>query len=153
MNKIEKHKEYLRMAKTLANLSSCAKIKVGCLFVRDWRIVTSGVNGVAAGAKHCNEIFTDSESLKNHREWSKVHEVHGEMNAIIFAAKHGIPLNGCTLYTTLQPCSECSKNLRMLGIKDIYYSVRYEENISKGIENELEKALNESGVKLHYLEI
>ena len=51
----------------------------------------------------------------------KTYEIHAEMNAIIWAARKGISIEGATIYVTLEPCSECSKNLIASGIKRIVY--------------------------------
>ena len=48
------------------------------------------------------------------------------MNAIMFAAKNGIPIDGATLYCTLFPCQHCLKNLLQCGIKKIIYRDKYD---------------------------
>ncbi len=45
--------------------------------------------------------------------WSQ----HSERNLISFAAKHGIPTDGCIVYTTHFPCSQCAGGLIQAGIK------------------------------------
>ena len=52
------------------------------------------------------------------------------MNAIIWAAREGIKIDGATIYVTLEPCSECSKNLIASGIKRIVYETPYEHTNS-----------------------
>jgi dCMP deaminase len=52
------------------------------------------------------------------------------MNAIIWAARKGIPVEGATIYVTLEPCSECSKNIIASGIARIVYLKPYEHNHS-----------------------
>jgi dCMP deaminase len=41
---------------------------------------------------------------------------HAEANAIAFAAKNGVALLGCTIYTTHSPCSSCMKSIIQAGI-------------------------------------
>ncbi len=53
------------------------------------------------------------------------------MNAIIWAARKGISIEGATIYVTLEPCSECSKNLIASGIKRIVYEKSYEHTNSQ----------------------
>jgi len=53
------------------------------------------------------------------------------MNAIIWAAREGISIDGATIYVTLEPCSECSKNLIASGIKRIVYKTAYEHTNSQ----------------------
>jgi len=52
------------------------------------------------------------------------------MNAIIWAAREGISIDGATIYVTLEPCSDCSKNLIASGIKRIVYDKSYEHTNS-----------------------
>ncbi|MBT5323450.1 MAG: dCMP deaminase, partial [Campylobacteraceae bacterium] len=75
---------------------------------------------------HWNGKYT-----KDHHEWSKTYEIHAEMNAIIWAAREGISIEGATIYVTLEPCSECSKNLIASGIKRVVYEKPYEHTNSK----------------------
>ena len=53
------------------------------------------------------------------------------MNAIIWAAREGISIKGATIYVTLEPCSECSKNLIASGIRRVVYEKSYEYTNSK----------------------
>jgi dCMP deaminase len=51
---------------------------------------------------------------------------HAEVNAIDQAARFGIPLEGAALYTTLEPCNWCFKQLIQAGIKEIYFEESYD---------------------------
>ncbi|MBI3874192.1 MAG: dCMP deaminase, partial [Arcobacter sp.] len=68
-------------------------------------------------------------------------------NAIIWAARKGISIEGGTIYVTLEPCSECSKNLIASGIKKIVYKKSYEHTDSKIIS----KFLSDNGVLIEQL--
>lgn len=52
------------------------------------------------------------------------------MNAIIWAARKGISIEGATIYVTLEPCADCSKNIIQSGIQRIVYEKSYEHNNS-----------------------
>ena len=56
-------------------------------------------------------------------------EIHSELNAILTAAKNGICINNCDIYTTLQPCNDCLKMICNSGIKNIYYRIKYDKNV------------------------
>ena len=43
------------------------------------------------------------------------------MNALMFAAKTGIPTDGATLYCTHIPCHNCLKHIIQSGIKRVVY--------------------------------
>lgn len=128
------HRVYLNIAKELASLSHCVSYKVGAVAVLDGRILATGINGSPRGSMNCDAIFDEAtvhegSDREAHHEWSKINEIHAEMNLILFCAKHGIQLEGATLYCTLQPCSECTKNLVQSGIKTIVYGGVYDKNL------------------------
>ena len=64
------------------------------------------------------------------------------MNAIIWAARQGISIEGATIYVTLEPCADCSKNIIASGIKRIVYENSYEHNHSELIS----KFIKDNGV-------
>lgn len=67
---------------------------------------------------------------------------HGEENAIIQAAYHGISVKGATLYTTYSPCLLCSKMIINSGIKEVVYNQEYPLN------EQAQALLRECGVLL-----
>jgi len=67
--------------------------------------------------------------------------IHAEVNAISFAARYGIPLEGTTMYITMSPCSECAKAIVQAGIKEVVYYTEYKD--TNGI-----SFLKENGVKV-----
>ncbi len=56
---------------------------------------------------------------------TKPEVVHAEMNAIAFAAKHGVATDQCIMITTHSPCFECAKLIVQSGIKAVYYEQAY----------------------------
>lgn len=127
MDKYHNDLEYgMCCALVIASKSRCISQKVGCVIMRDGRIVSSGYNGTAPGVPNCDSVNCVDEP--NHSEWSRKNEIHAEMNAILAAAKNGISLQGCTLITTLSPCPECCKNISMSGVNKIVYLKRYDKS-------------------------
>lgn len=125
-------KNFLNIAKELSFASKCVSKQVGAVIVKDGRILSTGYNGTPAGYQNCSD-FWDGKYTKDHHDWSKTYEIHAEMNAIIWAARKGISIEGATIYVTLEPCSECSKNLIASGIKRIVYEKAYEHTNSEVI--------------------
>jgi dCMP deaminase len=123
---------FINIAKEIAGASKCVSKQVGAVIVKDGRILSTGYNGTPSGYINCNEHW-DGLYTKEHHEWSKTYEIHAEMNAIIWAARKGISIEYATIYVTLEPCSECSKNLIASGIKRIVYATSYEHTESKTI--------------------
>ena len=116
---------FINIAKEIGSASKCVSKQVGAVIVRDGRILSTGYNGTPTGYTNCCTHW-DDEYTSEHHEWSKTYEIHAEMNAIIWAAREGISINGADIYVTLEPCSECSKNLIASGIKRIVYETGYE---------------------------
>ena len=118
---------FIGNAINLSYLSHCVSRQVGCVIEKDGRTLSTGINGTSSGDENCDELFPlEGFDPKAHREWSDVNEAHAELNAINWAAKHGISLDGSTLYCTLQPCLQCSKNLPAVGIKRIVFKDLYD---------------------------
>ncbi|RBQ31677.1 dCMP deaminase [Arcobacter sp. FW59] len=141
-------RSFINIAKEIALASKCVSKQVGAVIVKDGRILSTGYNGTPAGYINCSEHWK-GEYTKDHHEWSKTYEIHAEMNAIIWAARKGIAIEGGTIYVTLEPCSECSKNLIASGIKRIVYEKSYEHTNSKIIS----KFLKDNGVEIEQIKI
>ena len=139
-------KNFLNIAKELSFASKCVSKQVGAVIVKDGRILSTGYNGTPAGYINCSEHWK-GEYTKDHHDWSKTYEIHAEMNAIIWAARKGISIEGATIYVTLEPCSECSKNLIASGIKRIVYEKSYEHTNSQIIS----KFLEDNGVVIEQI--
>lgn len=123
-------KNFINIAHEIASASKCVSKQVGAVIVKDGRILSTGYNGTPAGYTNCKDHWND-EYTKEHHDWSKTYEIHAEMNALIWAARKGISIENATIYVTLEPCSECSKNLIAAGIKRIVYDRTYEHTNSE----------------------
>ncbi len=139
-------KNFINIATEIASASKCVSKQVGAVIVKDGRILSTGYNGTPAGYKNCCDYW-DNKYTPEHHEWSKTYEIHAEMNAIIWAAREGISIKDATIYVTLEPCSECSKNLIASGIKKIVYAQEYEHTHSQTIS----KFLKDNGVIIEKL--
>jgi len=122
-------RNFINIAKEIASASKCVSKQVGAVIVKDGRILSTGYNGTPAGYKNCCDHW-DGQYTSEHHNWSKTYEIHAEMNAIIWAARKGISIEGATIYVTLEPCADCSKNIIQSGIKRIVYEKYYEHNDS-----------------------
>ena len=139
-------KNFINIATEIATASKCVSKQVGAVIVKDGRILSTGYNGTPAGFTNCCD-FWDGKYTKEHHEWSKTYEIHAEMNAIIWAARKGISIEGATIYVTLEPCSECSKNLIASGIERIVYKTPYEHTHSEVVS----RFLKDNGVSIEQL--
>lgn len=108
-------KRFLKVAKEISTWSKDPGTKVGAVIVdRDKRILSTGYNGFPRDMK-------DSASRLNDREFKLRHTIHAELNAILNAAKAGVPLEGSRIYVWgLPTCPECAKSISQAGIKAVY---------------------------------
>ena len=129
---------FINIAHQVAKASNCISKNVGAVIVRDGRILSTGYNGTPSGFINCDEKW-NNKYTKEHHQWSKTYEIHAEMNAILWAARNGISIKEATIYSSLEPCSECSKNIIGSGILRIVYDIPYERNHSQIIQDFIRK--------------
>ena len=120
---------YVKVAKETALLSKAKKLQVGCVIVRDNRILSIGYNGTPSGWDNCCE-----ENGK-----TKPEVLHAEANALMKLCSSTESSLRATLFVTHTPCIECAKLIYQAGISQVYYINEY--NAAKGCGQEfLEKA-------------
>ena len=98
--------------------SSCSRLQVGCILVKDNRIISQGYNGFLPGCPH--------ESIV--RDGHEQATVHAEQNALCDCAKRGVSCDGSTVYITHYPCVICIRLLLASGISQIYYMNEYKND-------------------------
>ena len=81
--------------------SPCKRLQVGCLLVKDNRIISQGYNGFLPGCKH-KSIVRD-----NHEQAT----LHAEQNALMDCCKRGVSSKDTIAYITHYPCINCFKIL------------------------------------------
>ncbi len=126
--------EYFMMMSYLSTTrSTCDRLHVGCVIVKDNIVLSTGYNGFIAGAPHVGYVRDGHEQLT----------IHAETNAVCHGAKEGgRGLKGSTAYVTHYCCINCAKLLISSGIKEIIYAEDYKND-------ELVKSLCEmAGVKI-----
>jgi dCMP deaminase len=146
---------FLKTAYLLGLQSKCVSHKVGAIIAKNERIISTGYNGTPPGFTNCNEVFDKNNfNREEHHKWSKVYEVHAEMNAIAFAAKYDIGIEGSEIYTILQPCDDCLKNIIAAGIKKIYYVYEYDKSEKNNeLWNEIEYEKVDDSSLLRWLQL
>ena len=109
---------FAKIVSVTAERSSCHRLHVGCLLVKNNRIISQGYNGHLPGCKH------ESIVRNNHEQAT----VHAEQNAICDCAKRGVSCEGATAYVTHYPCIICCRLLLASGIKQIRYLEDYKND-------------------------
>lgn len=105
----------MNMAVGAAEMGTCPRAQVGCVLVRDNRIIATGHNGALAGLNHCIDVGCMIEN--DHC----VRATHAEQNAVIQCALHGTSSRGATCFTTHFPCVTCAKILIGAGVDRVVY--------------------------------
>ena len=131
MNRPSWDEYFIMLAKLVSVRSTCNSRKIGAVIVRKNRILATGYNGAVHGAPHCIDRGPDfclRRSIGAHdaEKYNYCISSHAEVNAIDQAARFGISLDGATLYSTLEPCNWCFKQLIQAGIREIYFEKSYD---------------------------
>jgi dCMP deaminase len=109
---------FIEIAQVTAKRSACERLQVGCVLVKDKRIISQGYNGFLPGCPH------QSILRNNHEEAT----VHAEQNAVADCAKRGVSCKGSTAYITHYPCIICTRLLLAAGIESIKYLHDYKND-------------------------
>ena len=118
---------FIKITELISQRASCPRKKVGCVIVKNNKILATGYNGSPKGMEHCIDVGCFIKD--NHC----VRVIHAEMNALLQA---GEKAEGATLYATLLPCEICFKLCIQAGIKKIIYIEDYnKENLKYWIDN------------------
>jgi len=118
---------FMSIARVVASRSNCVKRKVAAIITKDRRIISTGYNGTPRGVRNCNEggcprcnSFAPTGSRLGECLCS-----HGEENAIVQAAHHGVSVAGATIYTNFCPCLLCTKMIINAGLSEVIYNAGY----------------------------
>ena len=134
---------FMEITETVAKRSTCLRRQIGALIVKDNRILTTGYNGAPSGLEHCLDIgcIRDKEGVPSGQRHELCRAIHGEQNAIIQAAIHGVSTKGATIYVTNQPCVMCAKMIVQAGVKRVVYKGEYPDPLALAIFKEAKMEL------------
>ena len=122
-------KAHLEVAKTYAKLSSARRMKVGCVIVKDNRIISIGYNGMPSGwDNNCEEEIKSGNTGYGRELRTKKEVLHAEANAITKVAKSTESAEGAILYSTCAPCIDCAKLIHQAGIERVVYDHGYKSD-------------------------
>lgn len=113
---------FMDIVDAVSKRGTCDRGQAGCVIVREKRILTTGYVGSPPGLPHCDEVGHQMHAVTHEDGTVSQHCIrttHAEQNAMIQAAKHGISLEGATIYTKMTPCYVCAKLIITAGIKRV----------------------------------
>ena len=118
MERLSWDEYFSKIIQVTSERSPCQRLKVGCLLVKDNRIVSQGYNGFLPGCPHISKVRNNHEQAT----------VHAEQNALCDCAKRGVSCMDATAYVTHYPCIICCRLLLASGIKEIKYIEDYKND-------------------------
>jgi len=134
---------FMELAALAAQRSNCMKRRVGCVLVRDRRVISTGYNGTPRNFRNCNE---GGCPRCNRGEGGGVGLstclcLHAEENALLEAGRDRIR-EGATLYCDTCPCLTCAVKITQVGISEVVYSQSY------NMDHESARILKAAGISL-----
>ena len=125
------------MAELVAGQSTCCRMQVGAVLVKDNRVISIGFNGTPTGQEHCEDHFEalyqtafvqEYPSFEEYRQsrtfydahgkWSIENELHAEQNAIIQAGQDRCKDATIYIWGHNFICILCKRFIVQSGIKN-----------------------------------
>ena len=132
---------FCKIAQETAQLSHAKRLKVGCVIVKDNRILSIGYNGTPAGWDNKCEDLINHKDIGVASLVTKPEVLHAEANALMKLARSTESSEGASLFQTHAPCLDCAKMIYQAGIKSLYFIEDY--RFDQGV-----KFLEKSGVSV-----
>jgi dCMP deaminase len=134
---------FMQLASLAAQRSNCMKRRVGCVLVREKRVISTGYNGTPRGLKNCGEGGCPrcNEGQGSGIGLGTCLCIHAEENALLEAGRERIR-EGAILYCDTCPCLTCSIKITQVGISEVVYSQSY------SMDGETAAVFKEAGVRL-----
>ncbi|QDS71751.1 hypothetical protein FKW77_009020 [Venturia effusa] len=134
---------FMQLADLAARRSNCMKRAVGCVLVRDKRVISTGYNGTPRGIKNCNDggCKRCNGGTAGGTGLDSCLCLHAEENALLEAGRDRLR-DGSILYCNTCPCLTCSVKIAQVGISEVVYSKGY------SVDDMSAAVLKEAGVEL-----
>ncbi|KAG0652272.1 Deoxycytidylate deaminase [Hyphodiscus hymeniophilus] len=134
---------FMQLASLAAQRCNCMKRRVGCVLVREKRVISTGYNGTPRGLKNCGEGGCPrcNEGQSSGVGLGTCLCLHAEENALLEAGRERIR-EGSTLYCDTCPCLTCSIKIAQVGVSEVVYSQGY------SMDSETAAVFKQAGVRL-----
>ena len=131
MNRPSWEQYFSSIALLTGERSNCIRRKVGCIIVKDNRILSLGYNGTPRGMKNCFEGGC-KRCIEHHNNFTSSGQsldtclcLHAEENAMLYLSIND--MENSTMYVSVMPCLSCVKKIIQCGIKKVIYVENYSE--------------------------
>ncbi|KAL1976415.1 hypothetical protein VTN31DRAFT_2697 [Thermomyces dupontii] len=134
---------FMQLASLAAQRSNCMKRRVGCVIVRDCRVISTGYNGTPRHLDNCNEGGCPRCNRGDGAgaNLSTCLCLHAEENALLEAGRERLR-EGAILYCDTCPCLTCTVKIAQVGISEVVYSQSY------NMDEESAALLQAAGIRL-----
>ena len=133
---------YLQTCLDIANRSTCLRTKIGCLLVKDGKVIATGYNGAPDNVKPCVECDKANSGYEHEQGNVFCRGVHAEMRCVLKS-----PLEGATLYISKQPCYECTKILIQAKVERVVWASDWgNAKLSEGMRGESSTKFYKGGI-------
>lgn len=134
---------FMALASLAAQRSNCMKRRVGCVLVREKRVISTGYNGTPRGLRNCGEggCGRCNDGQGSGHGLATCLCIHAEENALLEAGRERIR-EGAILYCDTCPCLTCSIKITQVGISEVVFSQGY------SMDGDTAAVFREAGVKL-----
>ncbi|KAJ1969730.1 hypothetical protein IWQ62_000432 [Dispira parvispora] len=119
---------FMLLSELASHRSNCMKRRVGCILVKDNRIIATGYNGCPRGITNCNNGGCPrcNEATPCGQSLDHCLCLHAEENALLEAGRARVEGYGrCILYCNTCPCLGCAKKIVQVGVQEVVYSQAY----------------------------
>ena len=138
---------FMEVADAIAKRATCDRGRSGCVIARDKMILATGYVGAPTGLPHCDDVGHQLKKVVHEDGTVTQHcvrTVHAEQNAICQAARHGVGIEGATLYCRMTPCRTCAMLIINCGIRRVVCERKYHAGA------ESEEMFRTAGILLEY---
>lgn len=115
---------FMDIAFEVRERSTCPRLHVGAVLVKNKRIKGTGYNGSPRGMEHCEDDGVGCYMRNNHC----IRTIHAEVNCLLEVPPDD--REDATIYVTHMPCPECQKLIINCGIKRVVYAKEYTPEIN-----------------------
>lgn len=133
--KQDKIENLLKQCRVIAENSKCSRKQFGAILVKaDGVAISAGYNGSPRGTYNCGkeiECLKDLYDEAHYVSYDHCPAVHAELNAVINAARIGVPTVGTYLFLNSaddksagEPCIRCKRDLLNAGVEGAYIKMR-----------------------------
>lgn len=117
---------FMGIALAVRRKANCTGNRVAAVVVKNKRVIATGYNGTPEGMTNCIDggclrCKNPGGQFASGTGYDLCICVHAEQNALLSAARFGIAVEGADLYTTMQPCFGCAKEIAQAKIGRVVY--------------------------------